>query len=150
MVTLWLNMKLWFSTTAEGWKPLFWCDERQEQHEPVSQHPDWARPLTGEYSACGMPGYGMGGTRDRHKVFAQQPPRLLQPQSLKLHLRVINHISVFDQSRSLDPSSRRLQVFIPSGFSPRFNLSLRDYFISFHHFYYTSITCQLPGIGKDG
>jgi len=43
-----------------------------------------------------------------------------------------------------------LQVFIPRGFTPQFNMSLRDYFISFHHFYLTSITRQLPGIGKDG
>jgi len=98
---------------------------------------------------CYVVGLASSGTSYRGYVFAQ-PSCRLQPQSLKLHLRVINHISVFGQSSSLDPSSQRLQVFIPSGFSPRINLSLRDYFISFHHFYHTSITRQLPDIGKDG
>ena len=67
------------------------------------------------------------------------PPRRLQPQSFKLHLGVINHITVFDQLRSLDPLSRWLQVF--SLRNPTLTLisSLEDRFISSIYYFYSLI-----------
>jgi len=69
-------------------------------------------------------------------MFSHTTPRQLQPQSLKLHLRVINHISVFDQSRALDPSSRRLQVFSLRASYSYANFITGRYIYLFHLLFY--------------